>query len=110
MATDGTSRPTYGLVRLVYTDPVDSYSTYEAKTRFSEILRKVRAGRRVIVTHHGTQVAEIRPIEPATESLEARLARLERAGAVTRAAQPGALPRPVARRRGALARFIASRD
>jgi len=36
---------------------VDTYSTYEAKSRFSEIIRKVRAGRRVIVTHHGARVA-----------------------------------------------------
>ena len=39
---------------------MDTYSTYQAKSRFSEIIRKVRGGRRVIVTHHGTQVAEIR--------------------------------------------------
>ena len=89
---------------------MDSYSTYEAKARFSEILRKVRAGRRVIVTHHGTQVAEIRPIEARSENLAERLARLEAEGAVTRATQPGTLPQPVARRRGALARFLASRD
>ena len=89
---------------------METYSTYEAKARFSEILRKVRAGRRVIVTHHGTQVAEIRPIEAGSETLAERLARLEAEGAVTRAKQPGTLPRPVASRRGALARFLASRD
>jgi len=89
---------------------VETYSTYEAKARFSEILRKVRAGRRVIVTHHGTQVAEIRPVETAPAALEARLAQLERAGVVQRAAQPGESPTPVARRRGALSRFVASRD
>ncbi|MGE0461196.1 MAG: type II toxin-antitoxin system Phd/YefM family antitoxin [Vicinamibacterales bacterium] len=89
---------------------MDTYSTYEAKARFSEILRKVRAGRRIIVTHHGTQVAEIRPVETAPAPLEARLAQLERAGIVRRAARPGESPAAVARRRGALARFVASRD
>lgn len=89
---------------------MEIYSTYEAKARFSEILRKVRAGRRVIVTHHGTQVAEIRPIEAGSETFAKRLARLEAEGAVARATQPGRLPQQVARRRGALARFLASRE
>ena len=39
------------------------YSTYEAKTKFSELLRKVRQGGRVVITFHGEPVAEIRPIE-----------------------------------------------
>ncbi|MCC7177785.1 MAG: type II toxin-antitoxin system prevent-host-death family antitoxin [Acidobacteria bacterium] len=89
---------------------MDTYSTYEAKARFSEILRKVRAGRRVIVTHHGTQVAEIRPVETAPASLAARLAELERSGIVQRAARQGECPAAVARKRGALSRFVASRD
>ena len=35
------------------------YSTYEAKTKFSELLRKVRQGGRVVITFHGEPVAEI---------------------------------------------------
>jgi prevent-host-death family protein len=89
---------------------VDTYSTYEAKSRFSEIIRKVRAGRRVIVTHHGARVAEIRPVEAEPDHLEARIDRLEREGVVERAADPALRPQAVARRRGALARFLASRD
>jgi prevent-host-death family protein len=89
---------------------METYSTYEAKARFSEILRKVRAGRRVVVTHHGTQIAEIRPVETAPASLEARLAQLERDGIVHRAARPREAPASVARKRGALSRFVASRD
>jgi prevent-host-death family protein len=89
---------------------VEIYSTYEAKARFSEILRKVRAGRRVIVTHHGVQIAEIRPVEPQATSLDARLAQLELEGVIKRATRPGTLPEPVARRPGALSRFLATRD
>lgn len=89
---------------------MDTYSTYEAKTRFSEILRKVRAGRRVVVTHHGTRVAEIRPAEPEPERLADRLRRLEEDGAIARAQASGMTIPVVARRRGALRRFLATRD
>jgi len=91
---------------------VDTYSTYDAKARFSEILRKVRAGKRVVVTHHGERVAEIRPIEAERAGLAERMARLERDGGLKRAAKPGgALPtKAIARRTGALTRFLASRD
>jgi prevent-host-death family protein len=88
---------------------VDTYSTYEAKARFSEIIRKVKAGRRVVVTHHGVQVAEIRPIDRSTETLAERLAALERDGRIARATgAPGV--RLVAKRPGALARFLADRE
>ena len=89
---------------------METYSTYEAKARFSEILRRVRSGRRVIVTHHGRQVAEIRPIEPGSETVAERLAQFERAGIVKRAAAPATRPSLATRRRGALARFLTSRD
>ena len=39
-----------------------TYSTYEAKARFSEVLRLVREGTPVTVTYRGDPVAEIRPI------------------------------------------------
>ena len=89
---------------------METYSTYEAKARFSEILRKVRDGRRVIVTHHGRQVAEIRPVEPEPQGLAARLAQFERDGVVKPAAAPATRPSLAARRSGALARFVRSRD
>lgn len=90
---------------------MDTYSTYEAKARFSEILRKVRAGRRIVVTHHGARVAEIRPIDATPATLGDRLADLERAGVVApRRARVGGSVGVVVRRRGALARFLASRD
>ena len=39
-----------------------NYSTYEAKARFSEVLRHVREGRTVTVSYRGEPVAEIRSI------------------------------------------------
>lgn len=86
------------------------YSTYEAKTRFSEILRKVRAGQSVLVSYHGRPVAEIRPIEQ-EETFEQRLDRFEAEGLLLPPKHP---PRtkmgPVVRRPGALDRFLESRD
>lgn len=88
------------------------YSTYEAKTKFSELLRKVRQGERVVITYHGEPVAEVRPIEKATETFEERLARLEREGQISPAAMPPAKGtwKPIAHRPGALQRFLDDRD
>ena len=45
---------------------METYSIYEAKAHFSEIIRQVREGETVTVTRRGKPVAEIRPIaEPA---------------------------------------------
>ena len=38
------------------------YSIYEAKARFSEVIRQVRDGKTVTVSHRGEPVAEIHPI------------------------------------------------
>jgi prevent-host-death family protein len=86
----------------------DRYSTYEAKARFSELLRKVRSGRSVTITYRGEPVAELRPIDP-PGSTDARIVRLAERGLVTPTAQRGEL-RPIARRPGALARFLEERD
>jgi len=87
-----------------------AYSTYEAKGRFSEILRKVRSGGRVVITYRGKAVAEIRPIEDQGSSMPAVLQRLEEAGVVTRAEDAAASLSPVARLPGALARFLEERE
>ncbi len=87
----------------------DTYSTYEAKARFSEVIRKVRGGRRVVIEYHGSPVAEILPLAGAAETLSERVARLERAGIVT-APTRSALAQPLGRRRGALKRFLADRE
>ncbi|MEZ4426004.1 MAG: type II toxin-antitoxin system prevent-host-death family antitoxin [Gemmatimonadota bacterium] len=89
----------------------DSYSLYEAKARFSEVIRKVREGRTVIVSYHGTPVAEIRPYSGEGEDLEARLDRMVADGTLLRSPSvEEALPRPVLDRPGALHRFLAERD
>ncbi len=87
-----------------------AYSTYEAKARFSEILRQVRAGQRVVVTYHGRKVAEIRPVEGEGASFERRLAELEAEGVVAAPARRRAELQPLVRRPGALKRFLDSRD
>lgn len=86
------------------------YSTYEAKARLSEILRAVREGHRVGISYHGQLVAEVTPLPTAPEAFENRLRRLEAEGIVTPPRQPRAsLPR-LARKPGALKRFMKTRD
>lgn len=88
--------------------PEDSYSTYDAKARFSELLRKVRSGRTVTITYHGEPVAELRPIDR-SGGTEARIEYLAERGLVTALPEPRRLE-PVARRPGALRRFLEERD
>ena len=88
-----------------------TYSLYEAKTQLSAIVRRVREGDSVVVTVHGEPVAEIRPIAPAAKGLDARYRELVARGVIT----PRTAPRleklgPLARRPGALKRFLDSRD
>lgn len=87
-----------------------TYSTYEAKAKFSEILRKVRAGQRVTISYHGRAVAEIRPLGPASSSLEASLQRLEEEGVVIAAQKAPSSFKSLARKPGALKRFLESRE
>lgn len=60
-----------------------TYSIYEAKTRFSEIIRTVKGNRRIVVTERGTPVAEVVPYQrEAEESMSTRVERLTRVGAI----------------------------
>ena len=89
-----------------------TYTTYEAKAKFSEIMRRVRNGERVIVSYHGTEVAEIRPIEQ-SKPLESTLREMESEGILSPASPPSAFSGdlvPLARRPGALDRFLESRE
>ena len=86
------------------------YSTYEAKAKLSEILRRVRAGQRVAISHRGEVIAEVTPVEAPRHGLRERLRRLEAEGILAPARQKrNPFPR-LARRPGALKRFLASRD
>lgn len=86
------------------------YSIYEAKAKFSELIRRVRHGSTIVVSHHGKPVAEIRPIKPADVGLEERLEELERRGALHPPSDPEAALEAVAKRPGALKRFLEQRD
>ena len=87
-----------------------TYSIYEAKARFSEVIREVREGKTVTVSYRGEPVAEIRAIQRSeTPSLEDRLNNLERQGALVRSSGSRNEFKTVARRPGALARFLAER-
>lgn len=85
------------------------YSTYEAKARFSEVLRHVREGRTVTISYRGEAVAELRPLRRESTDLEEHLADLERRGILTprpKHRKPIELGTPVP---GALERFLADR-
>jgi len=87
-----------------------TYSTYEAKARFSEVIRQVREGRSVTVLYRGEPVAEIKPIEIHSQpTLEQRLRDLERRGALIPASNEHQPLTAIAARPGALARFLAER-
>lgn len=87
-----------------------TYSTYDAKARFSEILRKVRAGQHVTISYRGIAVAEIRPIYGTEDGMEAAVRALEDRGVLDRSSAPSAPLAPLAKKPGALARFLASRE
>lgn len=88
----------------------DTYSLYEAKAKFSAIVRRVREGGHVVVTVHGQPVAEIRPVPAVDGGLAARWANLVERGVVTRRERSAPRLRPIARRPGALDRFLRDRD
>ncbi len=86
------------------------YSTYEAKARFSEVIRHVREGRTVTISYRGEPVAEIRGIQRhRQQTIEERLDDLQRRGVLVRSGAPRLAFQPVARRPVALARFLAER-
>jgi prevent-host-death family protein len=88
----------------------DTYSLYEAKAKLSAIIRQVREGRHVVVTVHGEPVAEIRPIDEGAKDLPARVDELAERGVLVRGTIEQGTLRRLARKRGALARFLAERE
>jgi prevent-host-death family protein len=62
----------------------------ELKTRLGTYLERVRRGETILVTDHGTPVAELRPVPVARDATEAALQRMEAEGLITRAT-PGEL-------------------
>lgn len=86
-----------------------TYSTYEAKARLSELLDRVRKGDIVTITHRGEPVAEVRPITRSDSSVARRLDELRRKGIVSTREGKGAI-KPLAKKQGALRRFLESRE
>jgi len=86
----------------------DSYSLYEAKAKLSAIIRRVREGRSAVVTLHGEPVAEIVPIAGAGKDLAARVEQLAERGIIVR--NPAGSARRIAKRPGALKRFLEERN
>ncbi len=86
-----------------------TYSTYEAKTRFYEVIRRVREGCTVTVSYRGEPVAEIRPIRQTAQTIEERLDELERRGALERAKGPRVPVKLGEHRDGVLDRFLSER-
>lgn len=86
------------------------FSAREATVRFLELLRRIRRGECFVITRHGKPVAELRPVQPARESIDERWNRRVAEGRIAPAASSTRLGlRPVARRPGALDRFLAER-
>jgi len=83
----------------------------ELKARLGTYLRRVRAGRTLLVTDRGQPVAELRPIEVASGA-DAILAKLKAAGAVSRSVEkPLAAFRPIeSRGRSAAAAILEDRE
>jgi prevent-host-death family protein len=84
------------------------YPVHEAKAKLSEILRRVKRGRSVSISERGREIAQVVPIARTTD-LATRLAELERDGLIRRSRGSIKTITPLARKRGALARFLASR-
>jgi prevent-host-death family protein len=57
-------------------EAASTYSVAEAKRHFSELLRRVSQGERLVITSHGRPVAQIAP--PEVPDLEERVAAIER--------------------------------
>ncbi|MCY4113435.1 MAG: type II toxin-antitoxin system prevent-host-death family antitoxin [Chloroflexi bacterium] len=87
-----------------------TYSTYEAKARFAEVMRQVREGKTVTVSYRGEPVAEIRPLQPEPATIEERLEDLERRGVLVRSSLARRPLQVVARRDGAVERFLTERN
>lgn len=88
----------------------DEYSLYEAKAKLSAIVRRVREGHTVVVTVHGEPAVEIRPIAKKAQSFEERYQEMVARGVVIPARSSDRSFPTLARRPGALKRFLADRN
>ena len=89
--------------------PPVTYSTYDAKARLSEIIRRVRDGQRVHISYRGQVVAEVRPVYRPDDAARV-VKQLEDEGILAPPSAPDGPLAPVARRPGALQRFLDERQ
>jgi antitoxin (DNA-binding transcriptional repressor) of toxin-antitoxin stability system len=82
---------------------MDRYFIQEAAEKLEEILAKVRAGEKVVLSDQGEDVAEIRPIRRVTKTGDPQ------ADALQELIAEGIIV-PAEAKPEALARFLASRD
>jgi antitoxin (DNA-binding transcriptional repressor) of toxin-antitoxin stability system len=87
----------------------DTYSLYDAKAQLSAIVRQVREGHPVIVTVHGEPAVEIRALPSVKTGIDAKLAQMAERGVLVRPKNPAVQFRAIARRPGALDRFLTER-
>jgi prevent-host-death family protein len=87
-----------------------TYSVYEAKAKFSEVINKVRRGQLVRISYRGEEVAEIRPLSKPAQDVEARVRELRALGILGPTPRPMGRLKPLAKRPGALARFLQERE
>lgn len=86
-----------------------SYSIYEAKAKFSEIIRLVRSGTVVTITHDGEPVAEMSPINEKKMSTEEHFKDLEQRGILLPVKGKRRPFKAIGKRPGAVKRFIEDR-
>lgn len=63
-------------------------STYEAKAKLSELLRRAEAGETIVITRHGKKVARLGPPNRRAETFEERFERLKQEGVISPAEDP----------------------
>ena len=86
------------------------YSTFEAKIKFSEILKLVRSGKTVTVSDRGKPVAEIRPVAERQLSNDERLEELRKRRAYIPAKSTLSAFNSSVQRPGAVMRFLEDRN
>ena len=75
-------------------------SVRELKNNLAKYLRKAQGGEHILVTSRGKPVASISTPQPAGQTLEDKLARLEAEGFLTRPTKPFKLPKRMIKLRG----------
>ena len=87
----------------------NEYSTYDAKAKFSELLRKVRKNKKIIITSRGIPIAELVPFSNENENTLERLSRFEQQGLIDGDPRVRDPFDPIEKSAGALKRFLSNR-